>query len=279
MKKKLVISIALFIVLVFSWGISTANDSAVISAIVKSRLQIKPLPNPSSIIPNLTMKKAYELQHALSKVLIDKGDSISGFKAGLTSPAAQKKFKADGPIMGPLFKSGDVALGADVNRKNFVRLFLESEIGYSTGEKIDKPVKDIASLKKKIKEVYPAIELPDIRFADMKKLKVPDIVADAAGSAKYIVGKKIPANKVDVSKINVKVTLDGKVVNEGKASDALGDQWKALLWMVNAAVKNGWTIEPGQVLITGSLGKLIPGKPGKYEADYGQLGKIVFTVK
>ena len=38
-------------------------------------------------------------------------------------------------------------------------------------------------------------------------------------------------------------------------------------------------IEQGHVLITGSLGKLLPGKPGKHEADFGPLGKIAFTIK
>lgn len=130
-----------------------------------------------------------------------------------------------------------------------------------------------------IKEVYPAIELADIRFADMMNLMVADIGADAAGSAKYIVGKKMLADKVDISEVNVKITLDGKVVNEGKVSNSMEDQWKALLRMVNTAVENGWTIEPGHEHITGSLGKLKPGKPCIYEADFGSLGKIAFTIK
>jgi 2-keto-4-pentenoate hydratase len=279
MKRILVISVSLLIAFIFALGSAWADDAAVIQDIVKSRTDIKPLSNPSKKIPDLTLEKAYKLQHDLTKALVAKGDSVGGFKAGLTSAAAQKKFKADSAMMGLLYKSGDVPLGTPVNPKDFVRLFIEVEVGYSLAKKVTAPVKDVAELKKLVKEVYPAIELPDIRFADMKSLKVADIVADAAGSAKYIVGKKMSPDKVDVSKVNVKLTLNGKTVNAGKASDALGDQWKALLWLVNTTVKNGWTIEPGQVLITGSLGRLIPGKPGAYSADFGPLGKIAFTIK
>ena len=113
----------------------------------------------------------------------------------------------------------------------------------------------------------------------MKKLKAADIVADGVASAKYVVGESVPVEKIDVSTVAVKVTVAGNEVIAGKASDALGDQWKALLWLVNGVIDQGWTIEPDQILITGALGKMIPGKPGKYEGDFGPLGKLSFTLK
>ena len=48
---------------------------------------------------------------------------------------------------------------------------------------------------------------------------------------------------------------------------------------LNSAVEQGYKVEPGHILITGALGKLVPGKPGKYVADYGDFGKISFEVK
>jgi 2-keto-4-pentenoate hydratase len=44
-------------------------------------------------------------------------------------------------------------------------------------------------------------------------------------------------------------------------------------------IEQGWPIEPGNILLTGALGKMLPGKPGKYVADYGSFGKIIFEVK
>ncbi|MGH7806673.1 MAG: hypothetical protein ACRENT_01110 [Thermodesulfobacteriota bacterium] len=86
-------------------------------------------------------------------------------------------------------------------------------------------------------------------------------------------------NSTVLNKATVTLTFDGQVINQGKGADALGDQWKAALWLANAIVKQGWKIEPGQMLITGVLGKMIPGKEGKYVADCGILGKIFFEVK
>ena len=230
-------------------------------------------------MPDLTVPKAYELQKNLIKTLMKKGEVIGGFKAGLTSPAGQKQFGVNQPLLAPLFKSGELGPNATVDMKRFVRLFIETEVGYVAGQKIDKPVSDVAALKKMISEVFPAVELPDIRFNNMKEIKGADIVADAIGSAQYIVGKRLPADKVDVTQVEVALTRDGEVVNKGKAADVMGDQWNALLWLVNGAIAEGWTIEPGQIFITGVMGKMLPGKAGSYQGDWGPLGKMSWTVK
>ncbi|MBM4325640.1 MAG: 4-oxalocrotonate decarboxylase [Deltaproteobacteria bacterium] len=278
MKRGLILCCGLIFVLALV-SLSFAGEDEVVKSILESRASVKPFPLPSAQIPDLNLEKGYALQKKLTAALLAKGEKVGGFKAGLTSKEAQQRFGSDQPLLGPFFASGRVEPGAVIDPKDFVRLFLETEIAYIAGEKISAPVKDIASLKKMIKEVAPAIELPDMRFADMKNLKPGDIVADAVASAKYLVGKPVAPDKVDVNEIKVTLTLDGSVVNEGQAKDALGDQWEALLWLVNGVVKHGGAIEPGQVLYTGALGKMIPGKPGKYEAVYGPLGTITFTVK
>jgi 2-keto-4-pentenoate hydratase len=59
----------------------------------------------------------------------------------------------------------------------------------------------------------------------------------------------------------------------------MGDQWQALLWLVNQTIANGWEIAPGQVGITGALGKMLPVQPGTYRADFAELGTIVWRVQ
>ena len=260
-------------------GLSAASEQELIGDIVAAREAVKSIPLPSSIVPNLTEEKAYALQKQMADKVLSKGDKIGGFKAGLTTKAAQQKFGVSSAVLGPMFKSGELGPDAVVDLKDFTRLFIETEVGYVVGEKISQPVKDVDTLKKMIKGVFPAVELPDIRFAEMKDLKGEDLIVDAVASSKYIVGKLLPPDKVEVNQVLVSLTLDGKLVNEGKAADAMGDQWKALLWLVNGVTAQGWSIEPGQVLITGAMGNMIPGKPGKYEGDWGTLGKLSWTVK
>ncbi len=279
MKKSAVLSVCLVFAVGLFVGSSWAGEEEVVKAIVEARAAVKGFSLPSSQLPDLTVEKAYVLQKNLAKAILANGDTIGGFKAGLTSEAGQKKFGVNAALLGPLFKSGELGPDVVVDSKDFVRLFIENEVGYVVGQKISEPVKDVESLKKMIKEFFPAVELPDLRFDDMKSVKGSDLIVDAVASAKYIVGPRFPADKVDVGKVDVTLTLDGNVVNQGNAADALGDQWKALLWLVNGVVAQGWTIEPGQILITGAMGNMIPGKPGKYEGDWGPLGKLSWTVK
>jgi len=56
------------------------------------------------------------------------------------------------------------------------------------------------------------------------------------------------------------MTQDGFTVNQGKAKDAMGDQWEALLWLVNGAIEQGCLIEQGHIMITGAVGHIVPGK-------------------
>jgi len=279
--KKVAIVMLLQAVAALFWFSSQAiaSEQDVINAIVEARAAVKQFALPSAKLPDLNEEKAYALQKQLADKLVSMGQPIGGFKAGLTSEATQKRFGVNAPLLGPLFKPGALGPDAVVNTKDFVRLFVETEIGYIPGVKIDKPVADVEALKKMIKEVCPAVELPDLRFEDMKGLKGPDIVVDAVSSAKYIIGKPVPVSSVDVSEVAVTLTRDGEVVNQGKAADVLGDQWKALLWLVNGTVSRGYVIEPGQLLITGVMGNMIPGKPGSYKGDWGKLGSIAWTIK
>jgi 2-keto-4-pentenoate hydratase len=84
--------------------------------------------------------------------------------------------------------------------------------------------------------------------------------------------------KHKITLFSLVIFLNSEVVNQGKGTDALAGQWKAALWLVNTMVKQGWKIEPGHIIITGALGRMVPGKPGNYIADYGNLGTITFEI-
>ena len=51
------------------------------------------------------------------------------------------------------------------------------------------------------------------------------------------------------------------------------------MWLVNVAVGQGRVIEPGHYLSTGVIGKRIESAPGRYVADFSQLGKIEFEIR
>ena len=220
---------------------------------------------------------AYKVQNAYLADRL-KSDSVIGYKGGMTSEKLMQVFSTSEPAVAPLFKSGLLAEGAPIvlDRPG---IKLEQEIGYRFGTKIDKPLESPEQVKAAVTSLFPAIEVPLVGFASLKGIGFFDMAAASVGSYQVICGKEIPAEGVDVNAIEMKCTRDGKDFNAGKGTDALGDQWGTLLKLINIIVRNGNTIEPGQFIISGAMGAMLPADPGSYTADFGSFGKIDFVVK
>lgn len=227
--------------------------------------------------PAMDVDMAYSIQKAyIEKKLTT--ETLAGFKAGLTSGRGQRQFGLSAPVAGVLFGSGKLTGQVSVDSTRFHRLMIETEIGFVIGTPLRHPVPDIAALQQAIKEVVPLIELPDLGFADMANLKGVDIIAANVSARQFIVGRSRAVDDINLNMITVSLSLDGQEINRGKGSDAFGDQWQAALWLVNMVIGQGWTLETGQLLVTGALGKMRPGMSGSYVADYDDLGKIAFEI-
>ncbi|GHV36329.1 2-keto-4-pentenoate hydratase [Synergistales bacterium] len=232
---------------------------------------------PIPVIDTPEVERTEDNAYAVQKILFDKilaankGDSIAGIKGALTAPAQMKRFESSVPALAPLLRSGLTETnGSDlVEFKSFKGMMLEVELTFKTAVPITEPVKDETALKTLFASVHPSIEIPQLYFADMSKVKFFEIVEAGVASKKFLVGPAFKPSGVDVDNVNVKLLCDGNTVNEGKSSDALGGQWKALLWIVNNTLAHGYTLDAGQYIMTGALGSMIPAKPGVYKADYG----------
>ncbi|WP_101760151.1 2-keto-4-pentenoate hydratase [Oceanicoccus sp. KOV_DT_Chl] len=228
---------------------------------------------------SLSLEQAYHTQTLAVKQRLA-GAVPQGFKAGLTSVPSRKKFNVDQPVAGVLLSGGSEvkAAAGNVDGSGYNNMMLEIEIGFSVNSVIDQPLNDIASLKKKIAKVYPVIELPDLYFDLPKQLTGVDIIINNVVAKQFLYGAGHDPFQFDLNQLSAELQHDGVTILTGRGVDAMGDQWQALLWLVNRTVNNGWQIQPGQLLITGALGKMIPAKPGVYQADYDELGKLAFTI-
>jgi 2-keto-4-pentenoate hydratase len=136
------------------------------------------------------------------------------------------------------------------------------------GTAITRPLADVAALRNHIDGIAPAIELPDLDYVDAQSLDAIDIVATNVAAASYIVGEFIPPQQRDPNAAAVRLVCNDQEMLTGEARDALGDQWQAALWLVNQMLAQGWKMQPGQVLLTGALGRAVPALPGHCVASY-----------
>jgi 2-keto-4-pentenoate hydratase len=229
---------------------------------------------------NLTLDGAYRIQRlALEQTL--SGRPPAGFKAALTNLESQAYYGASAPAAavlppGSTLKSDG---GYRVALRDFRQGIVEVEIGYRFARRIDRPLPDVKALQASLQEILPAIELPDLAHTGDGQYRALDIIATNAGARHFIAGSGRASSVTDPNLINFTLYRDGEVVTQGSGRDVLDDQWQALLWLVNRTIASGWTIEPGQVLITGSMGKATPLQKGIYVADYGRFGRIEWTVE
>lgn len=276
MKKRYIPVIAFVLMVVLSIT-AWAGTEEMADSLIRAHMNNELLPILSQTNATLDTSQAYEVQKQYVNKRLE-GDSITGYKAGLTTPGGQKKFGVNESVAGVLYLSGKKSGSPLILSEVFSMPMIETEVAFYVTKRINRKVNTVGELKKHIGAVLPSIELPDLNFADLKTLKGVDLIAGNVSATQFIVGDK-KNRSMDLDSVNVVLTRNGETVNQGKGSDAMGSQWKAALWLVNTMVEKGWTIKPGNVLMTGALGNMIPGKPGQYKADFGKLGTIEFEIR
>jgi 2-keto-4-pentenoate hydratase len=228
----------------------------------------------------LTLDAAYRIQHlALEQTLQFRPPA--GFKAALTNLESQRFYGATVPAAAVLLPDGALKAGDDGYRTrlaDYRQGVVEVEVGYRFAQRISRPLPDVKALQQSLAEVFPAIELPDLAHSGSEQYRALDIIATNAGAKHFIVGAGRAPSLTDPNTVTVTLYRDGEQVMQGTGRDVLEDQWQALLWLVNRTIASGWTIEPGQVLITGAMGKPTPIQKGLYVADYGRFGRIEWWV-
>lgn len=227
----------------------------------------EPLPLAHSIDETLTIESAYRVQRELVRRQLA-GSRPVGFKAGLTSSASQARFKASGPIAGVLLiEPSETPRVLQLSKLR--GLNIETEVALRVSAPIRRRLAGVEEMKRHVDGIAPAIELPNLDYTTPAQLTAADIVASNVAAAYFIVGAFETPQRRDPNEVAPRLTCAGKEVNAGNARDALGDQWQAALWLVNTMVEQGWSIEPGHILMTGALGRMIPAQPGHCVASFG----------
>ena len=216
-------------------------------------------------LPKMPTELSLEDAYALQKRVVDAvaGGAVAGLKAGMTAAAGQQAFGLTHPLIGSLYESGRLSSGATFPSAPGVSL--ECEIGI------------VVDGNGAPKSAGPVIEVPRMAFADEADRNGPNLIACNIAADRYIVGEQQPLRD-SYGDVQITLARDGEEVCSAPASDALGGPQAALAWMLNEARERGLEIEDGMLLITGACGGIHPAEPGRYVADYGDFGRIEFTV-
>jgi 2-keto-4-pentenoate hydratase len=251
-----------------------AHEAAAERLLEASHLK-QPCPPVRELLPDGDLDDGYEVQtlvHARGSA----GRRRVGRKIGLTSAAVQQQMQVDTPDFGVLF--ADMAYG-DAEPIPFGDLLqprVEAEVAFVLGA--DLPEHDVTGpeLLRAVDFVLPAIEVVDSRIVDWD-ISIFDTVADNASSGVFVTGgspRELGAIG-DLRASEMTLVVEGEVVSSGTGAACLGHPLNAVVWLANVVAERGEPLQAGEIVLSGSLGPLVPVQPGKvYEAHIDGLGSV-----
>jgi 2-keto-4-pentenoate hydratase len=223
-------------------------------------------------LPDFSPDDAYDFQESFVERF---EDELVGYKLALTWGMG---FNATEPIYGRLFRSMLRENNDNIYLGDFVKPMLELEIAYIFGDDVSYPV-TMEDLQENVDKVAPAVELPDMLFKNLPDLDWKDLIALDVAPRRVIIGEVMDPDEVDVNTVTAVAIHKGQIVAEGVATNNIwGDQWSALLFLVEKLHLRGYQIKTGDFVITGSMNSLAFIERGEYKVDYGELGMIQFKV-
>lgn len=238
---------------------------------------------PLTIDGAISPQAAREVQATVVETLrADLGD-VLGYKAGLTSPAAQQRFNVDEPILGTLLWGMLLDDGANISVADGVRLMIEADLLVRVKDASINDANTPAEAFASIDFVAPFLEIPDIIIAPGQPMDGALLTAVNSGARYGIIGTPVPARELAMAELDAfTATLrrNGEAVGTPSRGKALmGGPLEVVLWMVREARSRGIVLEPGDWLSLGSLTAPVEARPGDlYHAVYEGLGDAPLSV-
>ena len=229
--------------------------------------------------PSLTMADGYAIQRELVPLLLADGDAVVGYKVGVTSKAMQRLIGIDSPDYGPVLASTVYRDGDTIPLDRFIQPKIEAEIVFVLGERLAGPGVSVTDARRAIAGAAAAMEIVDSRIADWR-IKLADTVADLASNGAVAVSSRlVPMDDLDPRLIGMMITRNGELLDTGAGAAALGDPVAVVAWLANVLGADGVALEPGHLIMTGSLHAAEPMRAGDvFRAEFDRLGAVTVRV-
>jgi 2-keto-4-pentenoate hydratase len=244
-------------------------------ALYQARATRVPIAPFTDADPSLGMADGYAIQRELVAMLLDEGETIIGYKAGLTSAPMQEMFGIDSPDYGPVLASTAFDDGASIRLQDFIAPKVEAEIVFRLAARLSGPGVTVDDARAAVGDAYAGMEIVDSRIEGWR-IRLADTVADLASNGAMVLGRHpVPVAGIDPRLIGVVLVRNGDPVATGAGAAALGDPLAVVAWLANMLGEHGVDLEPGQLIMTGALHAALPIRPGDtFTAEFDRLGSV-----
>jgi len=215
--------------------------------------------NPGTIFKTnikLSNEDALLLQSKVTKLRIDRGEKIIGYKIGCVAKETQKKMGFTQPASGILWKDELFESGVVFNKKDYSNPAMEAEFGVKLNRDIDPNLVSFDYILKSIESIYPLIEIHNLVFSG-EEPHGAELLATNALHAGVILG---PETKI----INNTKTTDLKLIYDNETIDMWTnkkwpyDMLSEIEWLVKEQLKINNILKKDDLILTGAYGFPVP---------------------
>jgi 2-keto-4-pentenoate hydratase len=219
----------------------------------------------------LTVADSYFLQFEVARLREQRGEAVAGYKIGCISPVMQAQFGLDQPVFGHVFATELHRFGAILDPADYDSLAIEGEFAVRIGRGGPTPA-----------SAFAVIELHNyvIRRAP---LTAQELIANNAFHAGVVLpreGGNVLPGPADLFDESIAVFRNG--INLGTAAGRALPKGPvgSVARLVRHLAGHGKTLQPGQIVLTGSPLPLYPAEPGdRFEVRCEHLAGVAASIQ
>ena len=208
--------------------------------------------------PDITITDAYAVQQRMMARRLAAGEIVIGKKIGVTSKAVMNMLGVYQPDFGWLTDGMVYNEGEAIPADTLIQPKAEGEIAFMLKKTLKGPCITAADVLAATDGVMACFEIVDSRIQDWK-IKIQDTVADNASCGVFVLGDRlVDPRDVDLATCGMVLEKNGEIVATGAGAAALGHPANAVAWLANTLGEHGIALEAGEVVLSGSLGIMVP---------------------
>jgi 2-keto-4-pentenoate hydratase len=223
----------------------------------------------------LDLEEAYRVQLGLLDMKLARGEQQAGWKVGLTADAMREMFGGKEPVFGHLMRGASIPSGHTFRYSDLRNTLVENEILVTMGRDLAGPDAESEDARQAISAIAPALEIVELRGADMR-VDLPLAITDNVAQRAFVHAESIAlAPDLDFGSIRAEVIVNGKVRNNVLGSEVIDNQLQTIAWLANALHRFGRRLEAGQQIMSGSFTKPVPISAGDaIQTQFSGVGTV-----
>lgn len=221
-----------------------------------------------------SMDEALAAQCEVVRRLQKRGESIAGWKLGLTSGTGRDLF---GPAIRPfgyILSSRTFRSGSILHRKQDVDLHLEAEMCLKLSSDLSGPDPSRGECLAAVGEIGAAFEINQYRVPVSRRNL---FIADGLSNWGLVVGSGSSLSN-NFAIPGAEMFMDGRKLGESGPDYPVDDPILSLSRLCHVLHCHGLGLKAGETILTGALVRHEISEPGEYSAHFREIGHVALNV-